>query len=493
MRSVLAILVALTAACVPARDIQDSNPYRGPMGPMGPQGPAGIQGERGEQGEPGIPGEMGPKGEKGDPGDMGPVGPRGSQGIMGPEGPQGPMGPQGPAGIQGPVGLRGEPGPKGDKGDRGESGVRGADGRSPEITVEPRGSNCTAGGIRIFFNGQTFYVCNGASANSGGSGGGSSGGSSTTPGALANKCSFDVNCSTSNRCVRPITGVNSQPVFDGSRFFAVIDKSSTRQSRGTIYYKDVVSFNTCGTLYTHATNVTNPDILGVNSTHVVYSAINYGVDGGFAGKSIYKVAKNSNVPVFVATLPHNDAITMGFTTVTDNWLYYQHKRINLNTGITQVNSNLQHKSGRLWVDDRIWVSWNGVRLHIADIGSNFVSAMPYIRIEEPAEVVNDVQLVGSEFYASSRRLNNIRKINIFDEGQFSLYKTPFSSFYMTPDMDFYTISGSQFSSIHIGNTTIASGLPGTSSNNAFIGSTDDELFLYAGGGTTVNVYRIYPR
>lgn len=114
----------------------------------------------------GTPGPQGPQGPQG------PAGPQGPQGVAGAIGPQGPAGPQGVAGATGPSGLQGQSGP---------AGINGIDGKNSTIktTVEPAGTNCSNGGIKVEVgldlnaNGildeaeinvsMTKYICNGNS------------------------------------------------------------------------------------------------------------------------------------------------------------------------------------------------------------------------------------------------------------------------------------------------------------------------------------------
>ena len=106
----------------------------------------------------GVPG---PHGDAGPPGSQGPQGVSGATGAIGP---QGSTGPQGPVGPQGPQGTPGE---------------AGAPGTQTQVTPEPAGPNCAAGGERIdigeatdggFAIQETAYACNGTA---GGVGGGS--------------------------------------------------------------------------------------------------------------------------------------------------------------------------------------------------------------------------------------------------------------------------------------------------------------------------------
>jgi hypothetical protein len=87
--------------------------------------------------------------------------------CSGATGPQGPTGPAGPAGPQGPVG------PTGANGATGAAVPAGTPGPQLQITPEPPGANCSAGGERIDVGEagdggltvqQTAYICNGLPA-----------------------------------------------------------------------------------------------------------------------------------------------------------------------------------------------------------------------------------------------------------------------------------------------------------------------------------------
>jgi Collagen triple helix repeat (20 copies) len=128
-----------------------------PLGPKGPQGDAGPPGPQGPQGVPGA---------------TGPAGAQGPQGLPGVDGAPGAQGPQGNTGATGAVGPQGPPGPQGAQGVPGEAGAPGQPGSQFQITPEPAGLNCAAGGERIDIGQvgvdggldiqQTAYVCNGA-------------------------------------------------------------------------------------------------------------------------------------------------------------------------------------------------------------------------------------------------------------------------------------------------------------------------------------------
>lgn len=82
-----------------------------------------CNGVRGEQGAPGAVGPVGPQGPQGE---QGPPGPEGPQGLPGPQGPVGPVGPAGPQGLDGYDAL-------------------------VLTSLEPEGTLCPAGGVRIEF------------------------------------------------------------------------------------------------------------------------------------------------------------------------------------------------------------------------------------------------------------------------------------------------------------------------------------------------------
>ena len=109
------------------------NGIQGATGAQGIQGPAGPTGATGAQGATGTTGANGPQGAQG------PIG------LTGPAGPTGATGAQGPAGATGPQGVAGAQGPQGTSGSTGLSGLNSL----IKTTVEPAGSNCQYGGIKI--------------------------------------------------------------------------------------------------------------------------------------------------------------------------------------------------------------------------------------------------------------------------------------------------------------------------------------------------------
>ena len=58
-------------------------------------------------------------------------------------------------------GMNGLPGLPGATGPAGPAGPQGPPGIGVTVTVEPAGANCTAGGVKIAQDGETFFVCNG--------------------------------------------------------------------------------------------------------------------------------------------------------------------------------------------------------------------------------------------------------------------------------------------------------------------------------------------
>lgn len=118
----------------------------------------------------------------------GPVGPTGATGPQGPSGATGPQGQQGIQGVAGPTGATGAQGPVGATGAQGVAGTNGSNGQNTLVktTIEPLGSNCATGGVKIEFgldaniNGVldageinttlTKYVCNGATGATGSQG-----------------------------------------------------------------------------------------------------------------------------------------------------------------------------------------------------------------------------------------------------------------------------------------------------------------------------------
>jgi alpha-tubulin suppressor-like RCC1 family protein len=93
-----------------------------------------------------------------------------------PQGPPGSTGPAGPQGPQGDAGVQGPPGPAGEPGAPGPQGAPGTPGSQIQITPEPPGIHCSAGGERVdvgdfedggFVAQQTAYVCNGAAISDG--------------------------------------------------------------------------------------------------------------------------------------------------------------------------------------------------------------------------------------------------------------------------------------------------------------------------------------
>jgi hypothetical protein len=80
----------------------------------------------------------------------------------------GPAGPAGPAGPQGPQGATGQTGPQGPAGNTGPAGTNGT---GATVASEPTGSNCTNGGAKVTDgNGNTVYVCTGATGPQGSQG-----------------------------------------------------------------------------------------------------------------------------------------------------------------------------------------------------------------------------------------------------------------------------------------------------------------------------------
>lgn len=184
------------------------NGIQGATGAQGIQGPAGPTGATGAQGATGTTGATGPQGAQGPIGLTGPAGPTGATGAQGPAGATGPQGAQGPQGMAGANGLNsltktstepagancsaggikieigvdvnsngsldanevitaqtkyvcngttgatGATGPQGAAGAQGPQGTSGSTGLSGlnsliKTTVEPAGTNCQYGGIKI--------------------------------------------------------------------------------------------------------------------------------------------------------------------------------------------------------------------------------------------------------------------------------------------------------------------------------------------------------
>ena len=117
----------------------------GPQGPQGPQGDAGPAGPQGPQGNTGAMGATGATGAQGPQGATGAQGPQGNTGAMGATGAAGAQGPQGDPGAQGPQGATGQQGATGPQGDAGAAGLESL----VNVTTEPVGSNCAAGGLRV--------------------------------------------------------------------------------------------------------------------------------------------------------------------------------------------------------------------------------------------------------------------------------------------------------------------------------------------------------
>jgi hypothetical protein len=177
-------------ACTQGAWTQISIP-QGPQGPAGPQGDAGAQGPQGSQGSPGATGAQGPQGPQGDAGATGATGPQGDAGAISLV-VQTPIGPgaaceYGGTEIESGVDLNGDGqlessevtsisyvcnGAPGEAGAPGAQGTAGTPGSQVQVTAEPPGPNCAAGGERIeigevvdggFQVQQTAYVCNGVS------------------------------------------------------------------------------------------------------------------------------------------------------------------------------------------------------------------------------------------------------------------------------------------------------------------------------------------
>ncbi len=181
------------------------NGIQGATGAQGIQGPAGATGAQGAAGTTGATGPQGAQGPIGLTGPAGPTGAAGAQGPAGATGPQGAQGPQGTAGANGlnaltktstepagancsaggikieigvdvnsngsldaneiitaqtkyvcngTTGATGATGPQGAAGAQGPQGTIGATGLSGlnsliKTTVEPAGTNCQYGGIKI--------------------------------------------------------------------------------------------------------------------------------------------------------------------------------------------------------------------------------------------------------------------------------------------------------------------------------------------------------
>lgn len=223
------------------------NGIQGSTGAQGIQGPPGPTGATGAQGPAGATGATGPQGAQGPIGLTGPAGPAGATGAQGPAGatgstgPQGAQGPQGTAGANGlnsltktstepagancaaggikieigvdvngngnldaneiitaqtkyvcngTTGTTGATGPQGVAGAQGVTGNTGLSGLNSLIktTIEPAGSNCQYGGIKIevgldsnrngilntneISSSSTNYVCNLNTGSGSGSGSG---------------------------------------------------------------------------------------------------------------------------------------------------------------------------------------------------------------------------------------------------------------------------------------------------------------------------------
>jgi hypothetical protein len=150
-----------------------------PPGAAGPQGPKGDAGPQGPQGDAGATGATGPQGIAGE------VGASGTQGSTGPQGPQGDAGgvslvlqtaapasacPNGGTEVQSGLDQNGDGLLESNEVTSISDVCNGAPGSQVEVTAEPPGSNCVAGGERIevgevvdggFVVQQTAYACNG--------------------------------------------------------------------------------------------------------------------------------------------------------------------------------------------------------------------------------------------------------------------------------------------------------------------------------------------
>jgi|GEM_PF-1747281 len=156
---------------------------QGPAGVAGAQGPAGSAGAQGPPGAPGIQGPPGPSGAPGMPGASGAPG----QSVIGVAELPGVNCPHGGVKYVSVAGTDyvcdGAAGPAGAGGPAGAPGPAGA---SVISTLEPAGTNCANGGVKLVSATGTAYVCNGANGSAGTNGamgapGTAKGGCSTRP------------------------------------------------------------------------------------------------------------------------------------------------------------------------------------------------------------------------------------------------------------------------------------------------------------------------